>query len=92
MQCAKTPFQGLPPSSHVWGGATFVTDENAKDHQGVTLSAFINAGKIYTPANNLSEQLAFEEAMNNEGTVIIPANDIRSYKCNMSTVTTIKMP
>lgn len=26
-----------------WGGATFITDENAKDHQGVTLGAFINA-------------------------------------------------
>lgn len=42
--------------------------------------ALKSAGKIYTPARNLSEQLAFEEAMNNEGTVIIPANDIRSYE------------
>ncbi|MBQ7421069.1 MAG: hypothetical protein IJV27_02820 [Prevotella sp.] len=42
--------------------------------------ALKNAGKIYTPARNLSEQLAFEEALNNEGTIIIPSKDIRSYE------------
>ena len=29
-------------------GATFVTDENAKSHQGITLGAFINADVKYT--------------------------------------------
>lgn len=42
--------------------------------------ALKNAGKIYTPAQNLSEQLAFEEAMLNDGSIIISAEDIRSYE------------